>query len=297
MSEFLIAILAGLGGMFGWGLADFFAKKTIDKIGDVASLAWGHVFGTIALVFMALYQFLFVPTKSVIPADFRTWFLLILFGVGQAFVYLFLYKGFGKGQVAVLSPVFASFSGIAAILSISVFGEVLSSQLIIGLITIFAGILLINADVRALQLKHFNFAHIPGFRDIIIATILAGFWTVFWGKFLGSKDWLMYTFIMYAFMTFTILVISKIQKVNLFIVKTSIWKFLIFIGLFETGAYLSISLGYSFTPSISIIALLSGAFSLPTIILAYIFLKERLTRIQAIGSIVIILGIAIISLV
>ena len=28
------------GGMFGWGLADFFAKKTIDKIGDIQTLAW-----------------------------------------------------------------------------------------------------------------------------------------------------------------------------------------------------------------------------------------------------------------
>jgi len=31
-TELLIAIIAGLGGMFGWGLADFFAKKTIDSI-------------------------------------------------------------------------------------------------------------------------------------------------------------------------------------------------------------------------------------------------------------------------
>jgi len=36
--ELLIAVLAGLGGMFGWGFADFFAKKTIDEIGSVASL-------------------------------------------------------------------------------------------------------------------------------------------------------------------------------------------------------------------------------------------------------------------
>ena len=41
--ELVLAGLAGLGGMMGWGLADFFAKKTIDEIGDVVSLVWAHV--------------------------------------------------------------------------------------------------------------------------------------------------------------------------------------------------------------------------------------------------------------
>ena len=36
-SDLVIAVLAGFGGMLGWGFADFFAKKTIDEIGDVAS--------------------------------------------------------------------------------------------------------------------------------------------------------------------------------------------------------------------------------------------------------------------
>jgi hypothetical protein len=40
------ALVAGLGGMLGWGFADFFAKKTIDKIGDLPSLVWAHLFGT-----------------------------------------------------------------------------------------------------------------------------------------------------------------------------------------------------------------------------------------------------------
>ena len=46
-NELLIALVAGFGGMFGWGLADFFAKKTIDELGDVMTLAWAGGFGTI----------------------------------------------------------------------------------------------------------------------------------------------------------------------------------------------------------------------------------------------------------
>lgn len=36
--ELFIAIIAGLGAMLGWGISDFFAKKSVDKIGPLVSL-------------------------------------------------------------------------------------------------------------------------------------------------------------------------------------------------------------------------------------------------------------------
>src|SRR5687767_5399383 len=124
--ELLIALLAGLAGMLGWGFADFFAKKTIDEIGDIVSLAWAHVFGTFALVLAALFQVTILHKQINIPNDLQTFSLLLFFGVLQAAIYLLVYKGFGKGQVAVLNPVFASFSGLTALMSILIFGEIVS---------------------------------------------------------------------------------------------------------------------------------------------------------------------------
>jgi hypothetical protein len=46
----LIATVAGLCGMLGWGVGDFFAKKTIDIVGDMATLAWAHVHRFHALI-------------------------------------------------------------------------------------------------------------------------------------------------------------------------------------------------------------------------------------------------------
>jgi len=42
--------------------------------------------------------------------------------------------------------------------------------------------------------------------------------------------------------------------------------------------------------------LLSGAFSLPVVVLARVFLKERITILQTMGSVVVIVGIMIVSL-
>ncbi len=292
--ELFIAILAGLGGMLGWGLADLFAKKTIDEIGDVVSLAWGHIFGTIILALVAVYQFGSGHSIS-IPHDTQTWFYLLLFGIVQATIYLLVYQGFGKGQVAILNPVFASFSGITALLSILIFGEIVSGFVLLGLITLFIGIILISADFQALKARNYSFSHVKGLREVVLATILAAFWTLLWDKFINGHDWISYALFMYLFMTVVILIVAKMRNINLVVTKKHTWKYLILIGVCETIAYLAISLGYSTTFHLSVVAILSGAFSLPTIILARTFLKEKTTQVQLSGSLVIILGIIILA--
>lgn len=294
--ELPIAILAGLGGMLGWGFADFFAKKTIDKIGSIASLVWAHLFGTLAFSLVALYQSVVIGKQLSIPTDLVGWGLLIFFGVLQAFIYLLVYIGFSKGQLAVLNPVFASYSGLVALLSIAVFGEMVSAPSLLALAVIFGGILLLNIDPQGLRSKRLNLAHTPGLKEVGLAALLAAFWTVSWDQFVGGKDWMTYALFMYIFMTLAAVIISKLQRVNLGVVKPSLWKFLILIGLGEVIAYLAISLGFSATSFTSIVALLSGAFSLPTIILAHVFLKERITTIQRVGTFSIIAGIILVAI-
>ena len=292
--ELLIALLAGFGGMLGWGLADFFAKKTIDQIGDIAALAWAHVFGTGVLVSVAAYQAAANQPIS-IPRDFRVWLLLLGFGVAQAVIYLLVYRGFGKGQVGLLAPVFACFSGLTAVLSIAIFGEVIRGFLPFALLLIFGGVLLISLDAGALRAKRFSFAHIAGFKEVALATLLAAFWTLFWDKFVGDKDWLGYALWMYGFMTLAILLFAALRRTRLSSVRADLWKFLFLIGLCETGGYLAITLGYSATRFTSVVAILSGAFSLPTIILARIFLREKITNLQTIGGFVAVLGIMLLA--
>ena len=296
-NELAIALGAGLGGMLGWGLADFFAKKTIDRIGDVTSLTWGHIFGSIALVLFAFYEHFSRGYVFAAPGSGSVWIFLIAFGILQAVVYLFVYKGFGKGQVAVLNPVFSSYSGIVAILSVVVFGEVVSKGLVVTLVLVFLGIILLSLDLAGLRNKKLNFLHIPGLREVGIATVLAAIWTLFWGKLVEGQDWLSFTLLMYVFMTITLLVVCRARKISLRNIPNDVWKFLVLIGVCEIIAYLAITMGYSATSKTSVIALLSGAFSLPTILLARVFLKEKIGATQTAGTVLIIIGIMFLSLV
>src|SRR6267154_1039622 len=146
-----IAILGGLGGMLGWGFADFFAKKTVDRIGDLASLVWAHLFGTSLFILIVLSKFALNGHFVHIPNSLATWAGLMFFGILQMLVYWLVYKGFSKGQLAVLNPVFASYSGIVALISILFFAEKLTGPVAAALVAIFGGILLMNTDLKGLK--------------------------------------------------------------------------------------------------------------------------------------------------
>lgn len=294
--ELLIAVLAGFGGMWGWGLSEFATKKSVDKIGTISSLFWAHVFGTLILFsFLILYLFVSITPVS-FPRDLSEWLGLLFFGTLQMTVYYFGYKGFQKGKLAVLSPIFASFSGLVALFSVFIFGEVLSIGLVPALVLIFGGIMLINLDIKSLSTNKIRIAGVPGLKEIVIATLLATFWTLGWDRFTGGKDWVVYTFLMFVFMTIAAYFVSKFNKVNLSGVKSGTWKFLWLIAVGEVVAYLAISLGYASTSQTSVVAILSGASSLPTILLAHIFLREKVAIIQTIGSLIIIMGVILLSI-
>lgn len=293
-SELAIAIIAGLGGMFGWGLADFFAKKTIDAVGDIVTLTWAHVFGTAAFLALPLLRSM-LGYPVAIPNNTGTWLILILFGMSQALVYLLVYRGFARGQLAILNPVFSSFSGITALISIAVLGETARRGQWMILAALFAGIMAISLDVRGLSAGKIRFARVLGLPEVATATAIAAVWTLCWNSFIEGKDWVACAGLMYAFMTGTILVVAFARRTNL-VVPRGNWTYMVLIGLCETAAYGAISFGYSLTSRTSVIALISGAFSLPTLLLARIFLKERVDAVQGAGIGMIVCSIALLAL-
>jgi hypothetical protein len=76
MSVITIALIAGLTGMFGWGISDFFAKKTIKKIGEIRALAFSQFIGASLMV---LYFFLTRPRIPTITSMNLIFLLLLHF--------------------------------------------------------------------------------------------------------------------------------------------------------------------------------------------------------------------------
>jgi drug/metabolite transporter (DMT)-like permease len=291
-SELIIAILAGLGGMFGWGIADFFAKKTIDKIGATSALFYSQLVG----IFPLLVIFLIRPIGFFNKIDFLS---VLIVGILTAIYYFFLYASFGKGNVSVLSPIMAASPVLVVMALFFVFGEELSFNQFLIFITVFIGMVLIAGDLKSIWSAIIGReTKLRGLREVIIALIVDVVALVYLDRFLGEADWVFILLGVKIFMTLSIFIYANLKKENLYklnIEDKNLWGVLLLIGLLDVIAFSSIFYGISATSHTGIIAMLSGAFSLPTIFLARIFLKEKITNIQAIGVALIILGVMVLA--
>ena len=132
-SELLLAILAGIGGGCGWGIADFFAKRTIDQVGDITTLFWAQFLGVVPLVI------LLVLVPSIPQLDIGGWSLAAFLGIWSGLSYIPTYVAFGKGQVSLLSPIFASYAVVVTLLSAVFFNEDIPQNRTIAFGAVFAG--------------------------------------------------------------------------------------------------------------------------------------------------------------
>lgn len=257
---------------------------------------WGHLFGTFILFIYLAFSFFTNDIDRVIPLSPIDCITSVAFGLGQAIIYYFLYTGFRKGELVILAPLFSSFAALTAIGAFIFFGEPYSYLQLLIIATILCGVWMLNMQSFKGFVRTFLFYDTPGFGEVAFATVLAGLWTLLWSHTVEQHETSTYTFLMYASMTSFILVYAVSRKIPLRIKQHSNWRNFFLVGLCEIVAYIGVSIGYAKTNDTSTVAVISGAFSLPTIILSRIFLKEKPLLIQTVGSVVVILGVIVLTL-
>jgi len=291
--ELLIAILSGLGGMFGWGIADFLAKKTITTLGDVTTLFWCQFLG----IFPLLALFLSAPSIPHIGYLELIW--LAVLGIWSGLSYIPTYVAFGKGKVSLLSPLFACYAVVVTILSAILLHEAIPLGRQIAFGVVFFGVLLISGDSKSILMlvgiARVKSEKVKGFKEILLAICLYSTWLIALDQLVNGKDWAPLLLIIRVFSAISLFGYAKATKRRLRVVDSALWKYLIFIGCFDVAAFACVSFGFSRTPFVSIVAMLSGAFSLPTIVLARIFLKERTTTVQTVGSLIVVVGVMLLA--
>ena len=291
MNSEIVAILAGLGAMIGWGLADFLAKGTIDAIGDLASLYWGHILGALIIVGGGISYLVIAGGSADLPSDLAGWIGLAAFGAGQALVYLLVYRAFSKGPVSMLSPIFASYSGIAALLSVA-FGEAVGLATGLVLILMFFGVLIASLEGRAGR----GSVLAPGVPEALLGAGVAAVWTFGWDRFVHGHGWLSYSLVMYAGMTGVVALVAVFSGISRALPEPSVLWALVMIGTAEVCAYLSVSVGFSQTQHATSVAVIGGAFSIPTVLLARRFLNERLSPTRLVGVSTVIFAAALLPI-
>ncbi len=190
MHQSIMAILGGVAGMIGYGSADFFAKKTIDRIGILKSVFYSQL---ISVIFLLLFLF---QDPSMPVLNIQVIITLVLFGFFWAAGYLALYRAFEVGKISVVSPITSAFAALAAINSFLFFREPFSFLKLIAIVLITIGVVLTAIDLKELKKGLKLNDLVKGVPEAFFVLLIFGFFWPLWDQFTSRGGWVILTIIM-----------------------------------------------------------------------------------------------------
>ncbi|MGD0644178.1 MAG: DMT family transporter [Candidatus Bathyarchaeia archaeon] len=283
-----IGILFAITTMLSWGLADFFAKKAIDKTGYRASLVINQ---SVSIVPIFIFAILFFRVPS-FTADLV--FTILVTGVFGIIGYVFLYRGFQKGNLSVVSPISACWAIITTLLAVFLFKEQLSLIQIIGVIVVFVGVFLASTNLAELK-KSIKYWRHNGVMDGLICMIAWGITYALIKPIVAAAGPIMALLLFRAVAISTLFSWAGLTKTKISLPAKMIFLFLIIAGLLDFSGFLTFNFSIT-TQFVSIVGPIAATYPAVTVVLAYIFLNERVANNQKIGIAAILAGLALISL-
>jgi bacterial/archaeal transporter family protein len=290
MDRTLISILGGLGGMFGWGTADFLANDASEKIGHTRTFFWSQIAGVILISLLVIFL---APHFSFTPFLLA---LTVLGGIMYGIGYLFFYKGFEVGNVSVVSTVSNLYALFVVLISFFFRGQRLTPLQIPAILLLFAGVFLVSVNYK--ELFSGKVTLMKGVKETFISTIAFGvfFWPL--NEFIVEQiDWLAVSVVtkitaVIFVLLFSIFLEKKSLKIKKDLKKIS--PLLLGMGLLEALAVLSVTFGQAYGDGI-IVSPIASALTIVTVGLAIVFAKEKISKVQAMGIVFVITGIVIMT--
>jgi drug/metabolite transporter (DMT)-like permease len=276
----LIALLGGLGAALAWGAGTFCSARSSRIIGAWSVVAWVMLFGLAAnLVVIAVG-----PSPGFLDAADIAWMLVS--GLGNAAGLLLEYTALRRGKVGIVTPVTSTEGAIAAVLAVAV-GEALGVASA-GLLAIVAlGVVLAGAapDEPATAPEQRG----PGaFWLAALAALSFGIGIFATGHLSASlpAGWAVLPPRLVGVVAVTIpLALSRRLRLS-----RSALPLVAFTGIAEVIGFVCFAVGAR--DSVAIAAVLGSQFAAVASVAAFLFLRERLTRLQLTGVVLILAGVA-----
>jgi transporter family protein len=289
MSTALLSILCGIAGMFGWGLYDFLGGVYSKQIGPFKSFFWSQLAGFISLLLLLI---VFTLNFNV---PIRVILLLPVAAIVYSAGYLFFFKGFEIGNVSIVAAVMNLWAVFTMLFAFIFMGQRLSPMQTLGVLMIISGVTV--ASLNWSDIRSHSFKLSIGVKETILGAFFFGvFWNI--SEVISEEiGWLPTTlFVKFGIIVF-LLLFSFIIKRELVLKKaTPKTKIIVLLmGSIEAGAVAIVNYGLTIGDAI-LITPIASALSIVTITLAIIFLKDKVTKLQALGMIGAIAGIIVTAL-
>ncbi len=281
-------------------MADFAARFASRRVGAYRTLFFMQFFGFVAL---SVYLKFAGGFSHVVPG-WQPWALTVAAGLLNVTASLSLYHSFEIGVMSIVGPVSSSYPALTVALSIAS-GERINALRGIGIAVTLTGVILAamsfapkttNPAGADTTNPSTNSRISRGVGWAILAAV--GFGFMFW--FLGFhviplvgdavSVWVMR---LTALVSLAIFALPMRQSLRL--PHGRIWWQLAAVGVMDTAAYVANNAGLHIGP-VSVVSVLASLYGAVTVLLAWIFLRERLERSQWLGIILIFVGIVCVSI-
>lgn len=274
----MIALLGGLGAAVAWGMATFCSARSSRIIGAASVVAWVMLIGLVAnLAVIAVGP----PPGSLGTSDV-VWMLVS--GVGNVSGLLLEYSALRHGKVGLVTPVTSTEGAIAAVLAV-VAGEVLGVASAGLLAVIVLGVVLAGVAPDDSTRRQRNPA---AFWLAALAAVSFGIGIFATGHLSASLavGWAVLPPRLVGVVAVTI-PLAMTRRLRL---ARSAIPLVVTAGLAEVLGFVCYAVGAR--DSVAIAAVLGSQFAVVASVAAYVLLRERLTRLQLAGVVLIVAGVA-----
>lgn len=264
-----MAALLALISSLSWGVADFLGGIASRRAGPVQVLAVSYPAGALLLTLIALFIIPGNLTPAVIP------YAVVAGAIGALAIGL-LYAALTRGPMGVVSPITAVMSGAVPVAVGLMRGESLAPLAIVGIVLAVAAVILVSREsghvhertpLSALLLAIASGTAIGLYLTAIgLAPADSGIWVATLGRWVST----------------IVMIATLVLVVRSFTRSRFPWLLVIVSGLLDASANGIFQLATQ-RGLLAIVAVIGSLYPAATVVLARIFLHERLNRLQITG--------------
>ncbi len=291
-----MGILLGLLAALFWGISDFLVRYAARLIGAYRTLLFMQFTG---LVGLGIYLLVTGELIRLITINtWQVWAWAGLVALLSTLSALALYRSFEIGLLMVVSPITGSYAIVTVILSF-LSGERISQLHTLGIVTILVGAICV-ATVFGQSVEKGKKESRSGLSRGVGWAILAalGFGTAFW--ILGFRVTPVLGGIVPAWLTHLIapcvlICCAPLARQSIRFPWGRVWWYLGVVSVLDTVAFVTYSFGLTLD-QVAVVSVLGSLYSAVTVILAWIFIRERLQWNQWLGIGVVFAGIVLVNI-
>lgn len=286
-----MTFLYGMVAALGWGTGDFLARTAVQRLGAYRTLFWVQMPGIALLVAFLGLTGQFAPLREATPSQ---WTWAAGAAVLNVFSTLALYRAFATGMLSIAAPLTASYAAVTTLLSL-LSGERISPLQFGGIAFCLGGAALVAASR--------NEEAAPSMRHGSGAAVL---WSLVAALGFGVTFWLFGAFVTPPLSGAPSVLVARVGGVaTLGLLALPLRRklpppdqgslpILLAVSLFDTIAFVANNVGLQGSED-ALVSVLASQFSAVTVLLARIFLNERLHPHQVAGVLLVLVGVALLG--